>query len=410
MKKNNSFLNGLLIGIMIACIIATIGNIIGVNYISKHYEKLLKEATQFSKDGDAEEANTKLDAIYSLVSKYYLEEHNKDDMKEGIYKGFLSALNDPYSGYFTPEEYADLKEDSSGIYCGIGVQVSQNVTTKVITVTKVFKDCPGEKAGILPGDVVTKVAGTDVTDMDISKAVELIKGEEGSFVEIEVYRESTGQSHTLKAERKKVEAPTVEYELLDGNIGYIELSGFDEVTAKQFKKALDELKKQGIKGLIVDVRNNPGGLLAAVNEILENLLPEGIIVYTEDKNGKKVTYNCDGKNEIDIPMAVLINGSSASASEIFAGALKDYDKAELVGTTTFGKGIVQTLIPLVDGSAVKLTVSKYYTPSGVNIHGTGVKPDVEIDLDKELKSLVTIPKDKDNQLQKAIEVLKEKMK
>jgi carboxyl-terminal processing protease len=211
--------------------------------------------------------------------------------------------------------------------------------------------------------------------------------------------------------RQKINIPTIEYEMLENNIGYIQIAEFDDITISQFSNALRALEDQGMKGLVVDVRNNPGGLLNSVVKILDRLLPKGkLVVYTEDKHGKREEEKTDDSLRFNKPLAVLINGNSASASEIFAGTLQDYNKATLVGTTSFGKGIVQSVIPLTDGTAVKLTISKYFTPNGRNIHGTGIVPDVEIELDEELRKLISIPHDQDNQLQKAIEILKEQIK
>ena len=210
-------------------------------------------------------------------------------------------------------------------------------------------------------------------------------------------------------ERKKINIPTIEYEMLEDDIGYILIYEFDSITISQFSNALKALEKMGMKGLIVDVRDNPGGLLDSVVKILDRLLPRGLIVYTEDKYKNRTEENAKNPDKFDQPIVVLINGNSASASEIFAGALQDYEKATIVGTTTFGKGIVQRILPLSDGTALKLTVSKYFTPKGRNIHGTGIEPDIEVELSEDLKQLVTIPRDDDNQLQKAIEVLKDKM-
>lgn len=403
MQNKTKFFTGFFVGFIIAVFLSVGANVMVTQHLINRQEKKTEEAVQ------SNDTKTKLEYIGSIISQLYLEDYDNEDLIQGAYKGLVSALGDPYSVYYTEQEYKDLMENSSGVYCGIGVQVSQNMQSGIITVSKVFKDCPGEEAGMLPGDVIYEVAGTSVTGMDLTNAVALIKGDEGTYVEIVVFRESINDYVTLNVERRKVEQPTVEYEMLSDNIGYILLSGFEEVTAKQLKNAVDSLMSGGAKGLVVDVRDNPGGLLSSVNEILRYILPKGTMVYTIDKNGKKVTYDCDGSHELDIPMVVITNGNSASAAEIFSGALKDYNKATLVGTTTFGKGIVQSVIPLSDGSAVKLTVSKYYTPNGVNIHGTGITPDVEVELDEELKYSVSIPHDKDNQLQKALEVLKSKM-
>jgi len=246
--------------------------------------------------------------------------------------------------------------------------------------------------------------------MELSQVVSKMKGEPGSKVKISVVRAGKTDPIQYTITRQKIEIPTIEYKMLDDKIGYISIAEFDEVTVDQFVAAVDQLEKDGMKGLVVDVRNNPGGLLTSVVKILDRLLPPELLVYTEDKAGVREDKKAVDNKKITVPMAVLINGQSASASEIFAGALQDYKTATLVGTTSFGKGIVQQVIPLSDGTAVKLTISKYFTPNGRNIHGTGIKPDVEVKLNEDIQKAVIIPVEKDNQLQEAIKTVKEKMK
>jgi carboxyl-terminal processing protease len=311
--------------------------------------------------------------------------------------------------YYTKAEYANVIESSSGIYQGIGAVVSQDVKTGIITIVRPYKDGPAYNAGLLPDDIIYKVEGEEVTGEDLSEVVSKIKGKEGTKVNITIYRDGVADPMDFTLERKKINIPTIEYEMLEDDIGYILIYEFDSITISQFSNALKALEKMGMKGLIVDVRDNPGGLLDSVVKILDRLLPRGLIVYTEDKYKNRTEENAKNPDKFDQPIVVLINGNSASASEIFAGALQDYEKATIVGTTTFGKGIVQRILPLSDGTALKLTVSKYFTPKGRNIHGTGIEPDIEVELSEDLKQLVTIPRDDDNQLQKAIEVLKDKM-
>ena len=281
--------------------------------------------------------------------------------------------------------------------------------TGIITIVRPYKDGPAYNAGLLPDDIIYKVEGEEVTGEDLSEVVSKIKGKEGTKVNITIYRDGVADPMDFTLERKKINIPTIEYEMLEDDIGYILIYEFDSITISQFSNALKALEKMGMKGLIVDVRDNPGGLLDSVVKILDRLLPRGLIVYTEDKYKNRTEENAKNPDKFDQPIVVLINGNSASASEIFAGALQDYEKATIVGTTTFGKGIVQRILPLSDGTALKLTVSKYFTPKGRNIHGTGIEPDIEVELSEDLKQLVTIPRDDDNQLQKAIEVLKDKM-
>ncbi len=349
----------------------------------------------------------KLQAIDKIVEAYFLDEADDTKLAEGMYAGYMAGLDDPYSVYYTKEEFDSLMESTNGTYCGIGVTVSQNVETGIITLVKPFEGSPGEEAGILPGDVLYKVDGEEVTGRDLSEVVSKIKGEAGTTVEITVARTSINDYITMTVERREIEVPTISYKMLEDNIGYIEVAEFDEVTDEQFSKALAELTNQGMEGLVVDLRDNPGGVLDVVVNMLDEILPEGMIVYTEDKYGNREEYKSDEEHQLNVPMTVLVNGNSASASEIFAGAVKDYGVGTIVGTTTFGKGIVQRLFDLGDGTALKLTISKYYTPNGNNIHGIGIEPDVEVELDEAVASQVVRTEEEDNQLQKAIEILKQ---
>lgn len=351
-----------------------------------------------SKTTISSEVSGKLDFLKDVIDLKYLEKTDEKTLEENIYKGLLQGLNDPYSVYYTKDEYDALKEETSGSYCGIGALVSQNADTGVITAINVFKGSPAEKAGMKNGDIIYKVEDKEVTGEDLNNVVAKMKGEKDTKVKINVYRTSEKEYIDLEITRDKVDVPTVEHKMLDKSkgIGYIQITQFEEVTYDQFKEALDDLKKQGMKSVIFDLRNNPGGLYDTVCEMLDDLLPEGTLVYTKDKDGNKQEKKSDA-NFLDMPMVVLQNENSASASEIFAGAIQDFGAGKIVGTQSFGKGIVQSIIPLSDGSAVKLTVEKYYTPKGVNIHGKGITPDVKVEISKDGK--------KDNQLQKAIEVI-----
>ena len=317
------------------------------------------------------------------------------------------SLQDPYSVYYTPEEYESVVESNEGEYCGIGVQVSQNVYTGIITVVKVFKGTPAEKAGMLPGDILTAVGDMDVSGLDLSLLVsDYIKGEEGTEVSLTVYRESTEDYVEMTMERAMVENPTVEYTMLENKIGYISLSSFEEVSGDQFKKAVDSLEGEGMEGLVVDLRNNGGGVVNAAKAIADYLLPEGdAIVSFKGKGVPDSSFSSEDGHQVDVPIVVLVNGQSASASEVLTGALKDNDWGTVVGTKTFGKGIAQGVFPMMDGSAVKLTTAYYYVPSGECIHELGIEPDVEVELREDLRSMIEIPKDEDNQLKAAVGVL-----
>lgn len=411
MKKN--FITGLLVGLFSALLLITA---VGAAFIftdfntAKTTEAKEEISSQSLTSNNFQEIVDKLQFLDQLIDNYYLEDTKDVAFTDGVYKGFIASLGDPYSTYYTAEEYKALTEGSSGVYCGIGASVSQDAKTGIITIIKPFKDGPAYKAGMLPGDILYKVNGDEVTGEDLTKVVTKLKGEPGTSVKVQIRREGKTDPISYTITRKQIEVPTIEYKMLDGKIGYITVSEFDAVTVSQFSAAVDTLEKKGMKGLVVDVRNNPGGLLDSVVKMLDRLLPKELLVYTEDKNNKKEEEFAKDNTKVTVPMAVLINGNSASASEIFAGALQDYKAATIIGTTSFGKGIVQKVIPISDGTAVKLTISKYYTPKGRNIHGKGITPDITVDLSEQMKKEVTIPVEKDNQLQRAIKELNEKMK
>lgn len=344
----------------------------------------------------------KMELLALLIEQYYMNDISLEDMQVGAYKGLLDGLGDPYTCYYTAEEFNDLMESTSGTYYGIGAVVQQNVKTMYITIVKPYVDGPAYKAGMLPGDIIYMVDGVDVSGMEIDKVVSMMKGPEGTVVNVSVVRDGEPDPVELTITRAKIEIESIEHTMLDHNIGLVTISSFDELTPTQFKAGIEDLQKQGMEGLIVDLRDNGGGLLDSVVEMLDYLLPDGMIVYTEDKYGNREEFKGMDGHSVDLPIAVIINGNSASASEIFAGAMQDYKAASIVGTTSFGKGIVQSVMPLTDGSAVKITVSRYFTPNGVCIHGTGIVPDAEVELKDELKQLVVIPHEEDNQLQVAI--------
>lgn len=354
-----------------------------------------------------DEVIEKIDTLMQVIDYYYLYDYDKDEMVDAIYKAVMSSLGDPYTVYYTADEFNAFMESSSGSYCGIGVVVQQNMQTGLVTAVRPYEDCPGYEAGIRPGDLIIAVDGTEITGMDLNTAVALIKGEEGTSVTITLQRDE--EVFDVEVTRRQIDVKTVNYRMMDDNIGYIQIEEFDEVTSDQFSQALDSLIEQGMEALVIDIRNNPGGILDTVVAMLDELLPEGTIVSVKDRNGTAQEYTSDADTKLTVPLTVLINGNSASASEIFAGAIKDYGVGTLVGTTTYGKGIVQTAFSLSDGTGVKITIEDYYLPSGKSIHKVGVDPDVEIDLPDELKTYVTIPEDEDVQLQKAIEILKEQL-
>ena len=402
MKDKKQFVKGLAVGFVVTLALVEV-LLFGQNVLSDIDDRNREESGTLNLTSSSVEG--KLDEIQTLMETYYLEDIDTEQVEDFLYKGAVAGLGDIYAAYYTEEEYQSMIDSTNGSYYGIGVEISQNMTTGIITISRVFEGSPAEEAGLLPGDVIYMIGDTEVTGEDLNKVVSLIKGEEFTTTTVTVAREGEKDYLEVEVERRTIEVPTVESEMLDGNIGYIAITSFDDVTTEQFLTALDTLESQGMEKLIVDLRNNGGGLVSSVCAILDRLLPEGLIVYTEDKYGNREEEYSDAENYFDKPLAVLVNGNSASASEIFAGAIKDYGIGTLVGTTTYGKGIVQKIYPLSDGTAVKLTVSKYYTPNGNNIHGIGIEPDVIVELDESLENQVTVSKEEDNQLQAAIEAL-----
>lgn len=342
--------------------------------------------------GIGSEVEAKLNAIDSVLDSFYFEEVDDEKAKDSIYKAYLSSYGDKYTVYYTADEYKKLTETTNGTFSGIGA-VCQISSEGGILLVDVYESGAGYKAGLRSGDRIIQVDGTDVTDMDLSSAVALVKGEKGTQVGLKIVRDGATSDYTVV--RDEIEVQTVNYAITEDNIGYISVSQFENVTAKQFKAAIEDLKSEDAKGIIIDIRNNPGGLLTTVISMLKDILPNGLIVYTEDKDGNRKEYSDNDNEELDMPLAVLVNGNSASASEIFAGAIQDYGKGVIVGTQTFGKGIVQTVKPLTDGSAIKFTIAKYFTPKGQDIHGKGVTPDVVVEYDKDA--------DEDTQISAALE-------
>ena len=427
MRDNKKFFLGIFVGIVV--MVFLIAGLFELALESRTVRMLLfdtvkemstisSEETESEKPGkvsgaviDWNKVTDKEEEIYNTIDDYYLNGIDNDKMKDGIYKGMVDSLGDPYTVYYNSEEYKQFTSSSSGTYSGIGVAVSQNVTTGAITIVKTFKKGSGEKEGMKPGDVIYKVEGKKIEGLELSKVVSMIKGEEGTFVKVTVLRD--GKEIEFNLERKKLEVDTVNYRMEDRSgkkIGYISVSEFDEVTASQFKSAISELSKEGMEGLIIDLRDNPGGLLDVTCEMLDRMIKKGLLVYTVDKYGKRVDEDATDSDSFDKPVAILVNGNSASASEVFSGAMKDYKAATLVGTKTFGKGIVQSIVPFGDGTAMKVTVSKYYTPNGVNIHGTGIEPDVVVELSKDATKNGKYERKNDNQLDKALDVVIDKLK
>ena len=352
---------------------------------------------------DYKKIEEKTSVLQNIIDRYFLFDEDMTKVEDGIYAGMMNGLGDPYTVYYTKEEYKALNEDTEGKYSGIGAVVSQNPNTKIITIVKIFDNSPANDAGLQVGDIIDKIDGEEVagTDMDILVKTK-IRGEEGTSFKMTVLRGDDRKEVELDLIRRSIEVETVAGKMLDNNIGYIAVSQFDAVTSEQFKSNIESLQSQGMTKLIVDLRGNPGGLLDQVVDMLDYILPDGLVLYTEDKYGKREEYYSDGSHELKIPMVVLVNENSASASEVFTATFRDFEWGTVVGKTTFGKGIVQNVLPLGDGTAVKITTQHYYPPSGYDLHKVGIKPDLEVDLNEGAK----IGTDSDNQLSAAIDILK----
>lgn len=385
-KKSQGFASGMIIGavsafmavILLILSVAAVCIAKGYIHIGVNGDVYIQSDAVTDSDGIGSEVEGKLNAIDSVLESFYFGDVDDETAKDNIYKAYLSSYGDKYTMYYTADEYKALKESTNGKFYGIGA-VCQLSGEGGVLLVDVYDNGAGYQAGLRSGDRVVNVDGRDITDMELSSAVALIKGDKGTSVTLEVIRGT--ERLTFSAVRDAVEAKTVSYTLLDNNIGYLSISQFEEVTTKQFKAAVEDLQSQGMKGLVIDIRNNPGGLLDTVVGMLKYMLPDGLIVYTEDKQGNRKEYKGQDNDEFNLPLAVIVNGNSASASEIFAGAIQDYGKGTIIGTQTYGKGIVQTVKPLTDGSAIKFTIAKYFTPKGQDIHGKGVTPDMVVEYD-----------------------------
>lgn len=385
-KKSQGFASGMIIGavsafmavILLILSVAAVCIAKGYIHIGVNGDVYIQSDAVTDSDGIGSEVEGKLNAIDSVLESFYFGDVDDETAKDNIYKAYLSSYGDKYTMYYTADEYKALKESTNGKFYGIGA-VCQLSGEGGVLLVDVYDNGAGYQAGLRSGDRVVNVDGRDITDMELSSAVALIKGDKGTSVTLEVIRGT--ERLTFSAVRDAVEAKTVSYTLLDNNIGYLSISQFEEVTTKQFKAAVEDLQSQGMKGLVIDIRNNPGGLLDTVVGMLKYMLPDGLIVYTEDKQGNRKEYKGQDNDEFNMPLAVIVNGNSASASEIFAGAIQDYGKGTIIGTQTYGKGIVQTVKPLTDGSAIKFTIAKYFTPKGQDIHGKGVTPDMVVEYD-----------------------------
>lgn len=349
----------------------------------------------------------KINKIKNLIDQYYLFDIDKNKQQEGAVEGYVKALGDPYSEFLTKEEMDSLNQQTEGEYAGVGIVVTPS-ETGAITVVSAIKGSPAFEKGIKKDDIILKINGKDYNASQMNDAVKVMKGKPNTDVKLTIARmeNKTSKIFDVNITRRMISLTTVNSQKI-GDIGYINITQFDRKTDKEFIEQYENLKKQNVKSIVLDLRNNPGGLLDSTVKIADYLLPQGVIVKTVDKNKKEDVQKSDS-SEQNLPMVVLVNGSSASASEILTGALKDYKKATIVGEKTFGKGIVQTIIPMEKGEGLKLTISEYFSPNGNKIHKQGVKPDVEIKLDEKAKGIGVEFMKEDNQLQKALEILNKK--
>ncbi len=389
--------NKLIIGIVIGVVISNLFGY-GTLLVNENFGYI------FARDMNYDQ---KLESIYKILEKNYVDEINDEDLEDMMYSGLVAGLNDPYSSYMNAESFKAFMETTEGTYYGVGAVVAPSDDNKVLVVTP-YENAPAYNAGIRSGDKIIKVNGEDVYGNALDEAVTIMKGPKGTSVEVTVEKPDKS-IETIEIIRDEITIPTIDYELLENNIGYIKISAFDRVTKEQFNEAYDYLLEEDIEGLIIDVRNNPGGLLDVVGDITDRLIPKGFVTYTENKEGKR-EYLYSDDEEINIPLVVLVNGNSASASEVLSGAVQDTNKGILVGETTFGKGLVQSIFPLPDGSAVKTTIARYYTPNGICIHGDGITPDYIVDMsDEDTANLSSLSFEEDEQFKKAIELLEEEI-
>ena len=396
-KKKHPFRNGFLSGVAVCLVIALmvvivketmLHSTVGSGFMTKHGVE-------------------KVNLLSDVIDQYYYKDITDEEKMEGIYKGLMSSTNDKYTDYYSPKEFKDLMVTMEGDYGGIGATLSQDKATKEVSVVEVYEGSPAARAGLERGDIVISVDGHLGTDESLDDFVQRIRGEEGTSIEM-VYKRGD-QEKMIEITREEVIVPSVSHRMLDDKIGYIRISSFVNGTQKDFEDALADLQSQGMQGIVFDMRDNGGGMVDSVVAILDDILPAGTVVYTMDKSGKREDYTSDDAKKIDIPVTVLVNENTASAAEIFTGAIRDFNYGTIIGTNTFGKGIVQSTVPLSDGSAVKITVATYYTPSGECIHEKGIKPDIELEFSYADENPTEYDELKDNQVQKAMEVLGEKL-
>lgn len=399
---NFDFLRGVIMGAA-GCILVLLSALTIAQYAGKINVAAGLKWDENGMSKEAVEIKDKAEILSSYINRFYLNDIDYGKMGDIIYKAMVSGLDDKYAAYYTKDEYKDISEKTKGEFCGIGAYISQGKNDNYLKVAGVVKGGPAEKAGIKKGDIIVEVDGENIQGKDSSYAVSKMKGKKGTNVSISVMRKGNKKPITFNIKREVIHDNTVSYKMLDNNIGYISVSAFETVTKKQFKSAVDCLEKKNEKGLIIDLRDNGGGLLDTALDMLDQILPKKLVVYTKDKNGVAEEYYTKDDKEINIPIVILVNGNSASASEVFCGALRDYGKAKLLGTKTFGKGIVQSSFAFRDGTGLKFTTSKYYTPKGINIHGTGFEPDIKVKSNGKMTALKESGYKVDNQINAALD-------
>ncbi len=366
-------------------------------------------AVSDSSDALADRLYKKMQLIEGRMGAFYFDEADEQKIIDDMCSAYLAAYGDKYTVYYNSEDYKELNQEATGSYVGIGVLVSLR-EDGTIKAERVYPNSPAEKVGMRDGDIIIAVAGKTVVGRELDDVVSDIRGDAGTSVKVTIKRGDKEIEYDIV--REEVDYIMVEGEMLDNEMGYIAISQFSNVTYKQFRDCYNKLLEEGAKGIVIDVRGNPGGLVTSVCDVLDMLVPDGTLMYMEDKRGTTTTYKSKNHEEADIPLVVLVDENSASAAEVFAGGMQDYKKATIVGTTTFGKGIVQTIMPLGDGTAVKLTTAKYFTGKGQDVHGKGIKPDIEIEFDYDSVDWESdeLGVEDDNQLVKAMEVLRQQMK
>lgn len=400
-KKKGAIL-GFIISLVVFCVIGVI--VLGAKLTKSIIDGTIYAYTM-SMGADSlidKKTAEKINTIYGIIENDFIDEVDKEVIREGLYRGMMDALDDVYSVYYSKEEYDEMMEVSEGSFEGIGAYLSQDPDTMEITVVRPISGSPAEKVGIIAGDKIVRVDGEDVRGQDLNLVVSKVRGERGTVVSIGVERGGKDDLIYFDVTRDKVDEISCEGKMLDNNIGYIVVTEFADATDEQFKEAYDELKDDGMESLIIDLRSNGGGYVDTSVEMADYLIEDGVIVSLKDRHGKGYTYEDKGDEKyMTIPCVLLVDGNTASASEILTGALKDYGIATVIGTQTFGKGIVQDVIPLDDGSGLKITSSKYYTPEGNNIHKVGIEPDYVVEWDGEKY----VEDGTDNQLEAAINYL-----